>query len=103
MSDNVFNEMNFDEINNLPDDGDGDNNNTKGCLFLIMILGKKLWSTIILLLIAWVWDIRLWQSIVITILAVVNLLLPNTRDNETMGWVRIAMIVIVTMVTTLLF
>ncbi|MBR5630108.1 MAG: hypothetical protein IKW82_00535 [Bacteroidales bacterium] len=101
MGDNVFNEMNFDSINNLPDDGN--DNNTKGCLFLIMFLSKKLWSTIILLLIAWVWDIRLWQSIVLTIIAAVNLLLPNTRDNEIMGWVRLAMIVIASLVTILLF
>lgn len=101
MGDNVFNEMNFDSINNLPDDGD--DNNTKGCLIALMFFSKKLWSTITLLLIAWVWDIRLWQSIVLTIIAAVNLLLPNTRDNEIMGWVRLAMIVIASLVTILLF
>jgi hypothetical protein len=98
MNKNIFNRLNFNKINNSESDND-----SKGCLFLIMFFSKKLWATIILLLIAWIPDTRLWLSIVLTIIAAVNLLLPNTRDNEIMGWARVAMIVIASLVTVLLF
>ena len=87
----------FDEIKNELDN-DPDNpeisDETKGCLYMILFFSKKLWCTIMLLLIAWVPDIPLWLSIVYSILAAVNLILPNTRDSETMGWVRVATVVI---------
>ena len=95
---NEFNEYNLNEIINSESDSD-----TNAWALLIMFISKKLWCTIILLLMAWGWDIRLWQTIVLTILAVVNLLLPNTRDNETMGYVRVATTVIAILVTILLF
>ncbi len=86
----------FDEIKNeLDNDPNSEiNNETKGCLYMILFFSKKLWCTIMLLLIAWVPDIPLWLSIVYSILAAVNLILPNTRDSETMGWVRVATVVI---------
>ena len=84
----------FDEIKNELDNNPEVDNETKGCLFMILFFSKKLWCTIMLLLIAWVPDIPLWLSIVYSILAAVNLILPNTRDSETMGWVRVATVVI---------
>lgn len=82
-----------DELDNNPINPE-ENNEAKGCLYIILFFSKKLWATILLLLIAWVPDIPLWLSIVYSIIAFVNLILPNTRDNETMGWVRVATVVI---------
>lgn len=99
MSDNIFNEMNWDEINNDPEAS----NESKGCMGFIMVFSKKLWSTLVLLLLAWApADKRLWLSIVFTIIAAMNLLLPNTRDNEIMGWLRLAVIVIAIIVLSTL-
>ena len=88
----TFNEIK-DELDNNPINPE-ENNEAKGCLYMILFFSKKLWCTIMLLLIAWVPDIPLWLSIVYSILAAVNLILPNTRDSETMGWVRVATVVI---------
>jgi hypothetical protein len=84
----------FDEIKNELDNNPEVDNENKGCLFIILFFSKKLWCTIMLLLIAWITNIPLWLSIVYSILAAVNLILPNTRDDETMGWVRVATVVI---------
>ena len=84
----------FEEIKDERDNNPEENNTAEGCVYMLLFFSKKLWCTIMLLLIAWVPDIPLWLSIVYSILAAVNLILPDTRDNETMGWVRAATVVI---------
>ncbi len=99
MSDNFFNEL-HDEIKTFnpgpenKEDGDEITEQSKGCAIGLWILASKLVCTIVLLWIAWIAESPLWYSILLTIIAAVNLLLPNTRDNQTMGWVRIATAVI---------
>lgn len=99
MSDNFFNEL-HDEIKTFnpgpenKEDGDEITEQSKGCAIGLWLLASKLVCTIVLLWIAWIAESPLWYSILLTIIAAVNLLLPNTRDNQTMGWVRIATAVI---------
>ena len=72
-----------------------------GCGEALVFFSKKLGATIALLLIAWtqIDNIPLWLSIVYSILAAVNLILPNTRDNDTMGMVRVVTVVIAGVLT----
>lgn len=99
MSDNFFNEL-HEEIKTFNpgpgnnEDGDEITEQSKGCAIGLWLLASKLVCTIVLLWIAWIAESPLWYSILLSIIAAVNLLLPNTRNNQTMGWVRIATAVI---------
>lgn len=94
MSDNFFNEL-HDEIKTFnPGPENNEDGDAKGCAIGLWLLASKLVCTIVLLWIAWIAESPLWYSILLTIIAAVNLLLPNTRDNQTMGWIRIATAVI---------
>ena len=95
MSENVFNELHDKLMKSNPEENEDENTKqTNGCLFGMWLLASKLVCTIVLLWMAWIADSPLWYSILLSIIAVVNMLLPNTRNNQTMGWVRIAMAVI---------
>jgi hypothetical protein len=95
MSDNFFNEL-HEEIKkfNPEENGDESTEQTKGCLIIMWLISSKLVCTLVLLWTAWIAESPLWYSILLSIIAAVNLLLPNTRNNQTMGWVRIATAVI---------
>ena len=89
MSENFFNEL-HEEINKWGPAEEDDESTGRGCLTIIWLISSKLGCTLVLLWKAWLAESPLWYSILLTIIAAVNLLLPNTRDNQTMGWVRIA-------------
>ena len=94
MSENFFNEL-HEEIKKWGSEEDDESTGqAKGYLTMIWLLASKLVCTIVLLWTAWIAESPLWYSILLSIIAAVDLLLPNTRDNQTMGWVRIATAVI---------
>ncbi len=95
MGENFFNEL-HEEIKkiNPEENEDESTKQTKGCLIGMWLLSSKLICTVALLWTAWIAESPLWYSILLSIIAAVYLLLPNTRDNQTMGWVRIATAII---------
>ena len=95
MSENFFNELHEGIKKFNPEENEDESaTRAKGCIIGIWLLSTKLFCTFVLLWIAWIAMTPLWYSIFLSIIAAVLLLLPNTRDNQTMGWVRLATAVI---------